>query len=212
VVDFEDLTRAPGPDPARDYLYLADTGDNDLSRAEIVVLRIEEPAVDLAMDDVLLDGIASDELILEYDDGASHDAEALVIEPDTGDLYLITKRNPDDPDTLVFRATAVAAAPSGRHVLHRADAPVAALDGRVVTATLSPDATLLLIGIKDQPFRLWPRDGSIAQTLAGAPCSAPTGEGQIESAAFALDGAGYYMVPEGEAPPIYLTRFDWPRP
>jgi hypothetical protein len=206
VADFEDVARAGGPDPARPYLYLADLGDNSLERDTVAVLRIEEPAVSLDDDGGAIDVTDVDTFTLTYDDGGPHDAEAIVIEPGTGDLYVITKRNADDPSTLVFRADGVAGADGGSLTLARVLSEVEAppLAGRVVTAGLSPDGELLIVGVKDEAFRLWPRVGSIADTLAGPPCVAPTvAEQQVEGAAFAADGDGYFLVPEGEDPPLY---------
>ena len=206
VEDFEDIVRAGGPDPGREYLYVADVGDNDLERDEVAVLRIEEPAVELDDDGGEIDVTEVDTFTLTYDDGGPHDAEAIAIEPGTGDLYVITKRNMDDPATLVFRAAGVAGAAGGSFTLVRvlSETESPALAGRVVTAGLSPDGALLLVGVKDQAFRLWPRAGSIAEALTGAPCVAPTAEDeQVEGAAFAADGDGYFIVPEGEAPPVY---------
>lgn len=206
VEDFEDVVRAGGPDPGREYLYLADTGDNELERDEVTVLRIEEPAIDVDDDGGEIDVTEVDTFTLAYDDGARHDAEAIAIEPGTGDLYVITKSNADDPATLVFRADGVAGSAGGsatlEQVLSQTESP--ALSGRVVTASLSPDGALLLVGVKDEAFRMWPRDGSIAEALTGAPCVAPSVEGaKVEGAAFAADGDGYYMVPEGVEPPVY---------
>ncbi|HUS64276.1 MAG TPA: hypothetical protein VMZ28_07020 [Kofleriaceae bacterium] len=206
VEDFEDVVRAGGPDPGREYLYLADVGDNDLQRDEVAVLRIEEPAVSLDDDGDEIDVTEVDAFTLTYDDGGPHDAEAIAIEPGTGDLYVITKRNMDDPATLVFRAAGVAGAAGGSltlaRVLSETESP--ALAGRVVTAGLSPDGALLMVGVKEQAFRIWPRSGTIAESLTGAPCVAPTVEDeQVEGAAFAADGDGYYIVPEGEDPPVY---------
>src|SRR5690349_6522501 len=165
VEDFEDVVRAGGPVAGREYLYLADTGDNDLTRDQIAVLRIEEPAVTLDDDGGEIEVTDVDTFTLTYDDGGPHDAEAIAIEPGTGDLYVITKRNMNDPATLVFRAAGVAGASGGSFTLVRAlsETESPALAGRVVTAGLSPDGALLLVGIKDQAFRMWPRAGSIAE-------------------------------------------------
>jgi len=200
VEDFEDIALAAGPDPERDYLYLADTGDNELERGAIALLRLVEPAVETAE----VSGV--DAFTLTYDDGGPHDAEAIVIEPDTGDLYVITKSNGDDPVTLVFRADGVAGADGGsvelERVLSQAEAP--GLTGRVTTAALSPDGEQLLLGFVDESFRLWERTGSIADTLTAAPCAAPTVEDhKIEGAAFAPESDAYFIVGEGEHPPLY---------
>jgi hypothetical protein len=211
VTDLEDLGRVDGPADGPDLLYLADTGDNDLVRDGVRVLRIAEPAVDPgatgprpAVADVAV-------FDLRYGDGQRHDAEALIVEPDSGDLYLFTKHQERDPRSLVFRVAGLAGLAAGAYVLEPVldDGDAPGLDGRIVTASLSPDGALVLVGFSNEDtFRIWPRAGSIGDTLRGAPCQAPRAEGQVEGAAFLPDSSGYYMTAEGASPPIVLARFE----
>src|SRR5262249_7387635 len=46
--DWEDIALGPGPKSGVDYLYLGDIGDNGEARENIVVWRLEEPAVEVA--------------------------------------------------------------------------------------------------------------------------------------------------------------------
>ncbi|MFC7717561.1 hypothetical protein [Nonomuraea recticatena] len=66
-------------------LYLADIGDNEGSRSGgVTVLAVPEPTV-------LADGeVSAQRYQLVYPDGA-HDAESILVHPQTGNLYLITK-------------------------------------------------------------------------------------------------------------------------
>ena len=92
--DWEDIAVGPGPDRSRSYIYIGDIGDNGRSRDNIVVYRIREPAVSTG--DPLPSVKArsqtdpADVIRLKYPDG-KHDAEALLINPSTGTLYVVTK-------------------------------------------------------------------------------------------------------------------------
>jgi hypothetical protein len=210
VVDFEDIGLVPGPTGGPDQLYLADTGDNDLDRASVRLLRIDEPTVDPAATGQRRAVADVDVFELRYGDGLAHDAEAFIVEPDSGDLTLFTKRGDGDPRSLVFHLAGLAALGAGVHTLEplldERDAP--GLDAAVVTASLSPDGSMVLVGFKDEDFHLWPRAGSIADTLRRSSCSAPRAPGQVEGASFQPDSAGYYMVAEGDSPAIVQVSFE----
>lgn len=83
--DWEDMAMGKGPDAGKDYLYVADTGDNFLRFGTYFIWRFPEPA---ANEDTVYN---AEKISFKYPDG-SHDAEAFVIEPETMDIYIITKR------------------------------------------------------------------------------------------------------------------------
>lgn len=87
--DWEDLALGPcGPTiDACACLYLADTGDNDGLREVFSLVRLAEPEP--------LSGSGTAQTAAEvthfrYPDG-SHDAEALVVHPETGETFLLTR-------------------------------------------------------------------------------------------------------------------------
>ena len=81
VTDVEDM--ALGPDRT---LYLADTGDNRATRADVTVLRVPEPPVGAAA----VRTAPPVRTTLTYEDGP-HDAETLLVQPRTGQLLVVTK-------------------------------------------------------------------------------------------------------------------------
>jgi hypothetical protein len=92
--DWEDIAAGPGPQPGTPYLYVGDIGDNEEARRQITVYRLPEPEVTPSGTD---SGRKSppvtetaDAINLQYPDGR-HDAEALLVHPVTGDIYVITK-------------------------------------------------------------------------------------------------------------------------
>ena len=92
--DWEDMAVGPGPIAGESYLYIGDIGDNIRQRTEIVVFRVPEPRVDGGAAVTTKDAPATtpraDVLRLRYPDGP-HDAEALLVHPATGDVYVIAK-------------------------------------------------------------------------------------------------------------------------
>jgi hypothetical protein len=98
--DWEDIAAGPGPVRGTNYLYIGDIGDNSGSRADVVVYRVPEPAI--RAEDAQSTKRkprtteASEAIRLHYPDGA-HDAEALLVHPVTGNIYIITKTPFADP-------------------------------------------------------------------------------------------------------------------
>ncbi|MGH9284808.1 MAG: hypothetical protein ACRD0M_03915, partial [Acidimicrobiales bacterium] len=94
AVDWEDMAAGPGPVAGEPYLYLGDIGDNARARNEVVVYRVAEPEVPLRGGQGTKARPAAagpgEALRLRYPDGP-HDAEALLVHPASGDLYIVAK-------------------------------------------------------------------------------------------------------------------------
>ena len=91
AVDWEDIDVGPGPAPGVSYIYVGDIGDNAQNRPSVVVYRVREPLVNPdapAPPPQTLSGV--DALTFTYPDGP-HDAEALIVDPVRGDIYIVTK-------------------------------------------------------------------------------------------------------------------------
>jgi hypothetical protein len=91
ALDWEDVAIGPGPERGRSYLYIADIGDNIRMRDQITVYRVPEPrVVGAGSAGARYDTETAEAIRLRYPDG-KHDAEAVLIHPSTGDLYIVTK-------------------------------------------------------------------------------------------------------------------------
>jgi hypothetical protein len=94
AIDWEDMAIGPGPGRGRSYLYLGDIGDNSKERDQITVYRVAEPQVTPKDSSSTVRSPRktepADVIRLKYPDG-KYDAEALLIHPLTGDLYIIIK-------------------------------------------------------------------------------------------------------------------------
>ena len=94
AVDWEDMALGPGPKRGQSYLYLGDIGDNSKNRDHITVYRVPEP-LPTSKDSASTKRNPratepADVIQLKYPDGKQN-AEALLVHPTTGDLYIITK-------------------------------------------------------------------------------------------------------------------------
>jgi hypothetical protein len=84
--DWEDIAIGPGPIENRNYIYLADIGDNLAQYKEYYIHRFLEPENSHTQIN------AYETITFKYPNNESYDAETLLIDPTTKDLYIITKR------------------------------------------------------------------------------------------------------------------------
>jgi hypothetical protein len=191
ALDWEDIAAGPGG-PEGDYLYVGDIGDNFSLRSEIVVYRFPEP-------DVRNDGIVTDfqTFRLTYPGaGPGPNAEALAVDPVTGDLLVIAKDRVG-PE-LVYRASGALL----RDGLPTELELIASLDlgGRaeVTAADFTANGDRLAMRGYDEIW-IWPRrDADLSETLAAEPCRAASPD-EVQGEALTFDGSGLnlYTVSEG---------------
>ncbi len=81
--DWEDLAVGPGPEEGKKYIYIGEIGDNNASYKDYYIYRFEEPSGDRIS--------AYETLHFRYPNGESYDAETLLVDPWTKDIYVITK-------------------------------------------------------------------------------------------------------------------------
>jgi hypothetical protein len=109
VADVEGVAVGPGPVKGVSYLYVGDIGGDTAtgtSRDRVHVLRVPEPLVEpnWAGDPKSGDFEQVEGFILRYPDG-SYDAEALMVDPLSGDVLIATKQ---PTGTRVYRASLTA--------------------------------------------------------------------------------------------------------
>jgi len=88
--DWEDMAAGPGPRAGQSYLYLGDIGDNGRNRDQVVVYRVPEPAAPAAPGAGRGTTEPAERIPLRYADGPRN-AEALLVHPTTGDIYVVVK-------------------------------------------------------------------------------------------------------------------------
>ncbi len=86
-IDWEDMTAGPGPREGISYLYIGDIGgNNDVHNPTHTIYRVPE----IAHPDQSFDGGSVEKITYHYSDGP-RDAETLMLDPDTKDLYIVSK-------------------------------------------------------------------------------------------------------------------------
>ena len=124
--------------------HIGDIGDNSRKRKSIVVYRIKEPTLGAT-----LSGPA-DVFRFRYPDGP-HDAEALLVHPRSGDLYIVTKAKGLDSKTGVYKAASPLSTRKTTVLFHVADIPLpggsilSMLAGRVTGGSISPDGKRVIV-------------------------------------------------------------------
>ena len=88
---FEDIAMGPGPTPDQDYLYLGDIGDNDSRRPQVRSLPNQNQSFNNRTSQNTFPH-KSEDFRFTYPDGPV-DAEALLVDPQNGDIYIVSKEN-----------------------------------------------------------------------------------------------------------------------
>jgi hypothetical protein len=211
LYDWEDMARGPGPGGGS-YLYVADIGDNRLARREIIVYRFPEPIVSEAAASSdrkrPLKTEPAEAIRLRYPDGA-HDAEALLVHPRTGDLYIVTKIALQPASIYKLAAPRGAA---GTSTLERIGEflPPTLAGGLMTGGDIAPDGRGLVLCDYANGYELRVSgDGAAFDTIwRQSPTKFSLGErGQGEAVAYTPDGAAVLATSEGARPPLFrVTR------
>ncbi len=196
--DWEDIAVGPGPVPGVAYLHVGDIGDNSAVRPSVVVYRVAEPAVPGPVGTRSLTGVEA--LTLTYPDGP-RDAEALLVDPVSGDLFVIAKTWTGRAG--VYRAPAGLAAGSSTVLTLVGTFPL----GIVTGADVTPLGDVVAVRTYGSVvlYRRAPGTG-LGAAFAGPSCVGPSAsEAQGEAVGFLPDGSGYLTVSEGAG--VAIRRF-----
>jgi len=200
ALDWEDIAIGPGPIRGKSYLFIGDIGDNMRARTSVQIYRLEEPTLD-ATGRPTRSSVTADRIEVQYKKGP-RDAETLLVDPLSGDLYIVEK---NVMNSGVYRIPAPKAGSSS--VTTQAVAHIGLLmsTGGDVLPAGDGFSIRTYLGVS-----YWPRDPALPleAAFAGEPCSlklAP--EQQGEAFGFFNDGTGYFTVSEGEAAMLHAYRF-----
>lgn len=200
--DWEDIAIGPGPVADVPYIYVADSGDNDLNRGGGTVYRLPQPALASAT-------VGAHALPFAYPGGISEDCETLLSDPTSGDLYLVSR---DRAGAGVFRAyrfafpQAVGSTTTLVQVAQVATSGTQLAKGGAMSATGSEIALLFHSNsAQTAQARIYQRGlgMTVGEALAQSPCivalpSAP------QSEALAINGAGdLFVTSEGTNQPVH---------
>lgn len=190
-IDFEDIAVGVGPDPNLRYVYIGDIGDNGGIRPSVFVYRVAEPVVDLDRAPISQTIDRFDTIELLYPDG-SRDAESLFVDPQTADLYIITKR---EKAVRLYRAAVPLSTTTPVTLEFKTEIPLTF----VTAADISPDGSLIIVRNYINAYQYTRTKGDELWKSFGQPgCPIPLAvEFQGESIGFDPSGCGYYTTSEG---------------
>ena len=205
AVDWEDIAAGPGPSRGQSYLYAGDIGDNGRKREFVVVYRFPEPEVSATQDppQEARPTQPSEPIRLKYPDGP-HNAEALAVHPTTGDIYVVTKAN---PEAGVYKL----AAPFDPKALNTLT-KVGSLRGPdffgtlVTGADISPDGRRVALCDYAQGYELTLPEGAkgFDEVWRQTPAAFSLGARmQGEAVAYRLDGAALLATSERAPTPLF---------
>ena len=165
-------------------IFLADIGDNNSAYDSYTIYRFAEPAA--ATDTVK--NIAS--ITFKYADGA-RDAEAFLVDPDTKDIFIITKR--DNPSR-IYKISF----PYSTSTINMAEYGGALPYAGVVSAALSADGSEIIVKTYTGLQYYTRSDGeSLPQALSKSHTALPYQlEPQGEAVNFSHSGKGFFTLSE----------------
>jgi len=201
--DWEDMSSAPGPTDGLHYIYLADIGDNDKKYPTKYIYRFPEPPVSLGTTPFQNSISTFDIISFSFPDGVKN-AEAVMVDPSTKDIYVISKES-DKAGVYI----ASYPQPIGKNFVLTKVGTLPFI--KVTAADISPDGTEIVIKNYTQIY-YWKRslNQSISSVIRKAPLLLPyVPEPQGESFCFAADASGFYTTSEmtdSNMPPVYFYK------
>ena len=206
VVDLEDVASGPGPTPEQDYLYIGDFGDNKSRRPQVRVYRTIEPTIKPTGRPQYVSTVMED-FRFTYPDGPV-DAEALLVDPLSGDIIIVTK---EKKQARVFRAPNGGLKPKQTVELEEVvTLGVANISG----GDISRDGKWILLRSEKEGW-LWPHNPqlSLSETFSrnmprAVPVRQKSQSKNGEGISFEPNSSGYFTISEGNNQP--LARFSLP--
>lgn len=207
AVDWEDMAVGPGPIPGQQYLYVADTGNNELSRMTVTLYRAPEPVV-LATQSPLQTTLSGVETLPVRFPDTIRDVETLIVDPENGDILLLTRDRQQSGTTYIYLYPVEAQTPGALAMLTLVGSIASTVE--IKGGDVSADGQWLLLRRHSSTTQadgwLYARatGTAIEQAFNSPPTLVPlAAEPQGEAVAFRPGSSGYYTISEGTVQPIY---------
>ncbi|MEM9657943.1 MAG: hypothetical protein AAF961_06230 [Planctomycetota bacterium] len=204
VADFEDIAIGPGPQSGVDYLYVADIGDNNLLRQCVQTYRFREPKIETIESDAPTTIVRDAERFELCYPGAKLDAEALLVDPQSGDLLVVAKER---RRARVYVASSSQLVDGARIDLRLA---VNLKIGEVTGGDVAPDRSAVVLRSDDKGW-IWRCQASqkieeafSSQMPREIPVRHPSQKGDGEAIGFHPTSDAYFTISEGRKPSLCL--------
>jgi len=195
--DWEDLAIGPGPQNGVSYLYMGDIGDNNAVHEVSYIYRFPEPK----SADEAITGI--EKITFKYPDGP-RDAEALFLDPQTKDLWIVSKR---EEKVHLYTLPYPQSTSGVITATYRGEIPLSLITG----ASISRDGNEILLESYIGRYHWRRKSGqSVADALQRNSYKGLTVDigMQGEAVCFDKDDKGYYTLPEkGNAASVTLNYY-----
>ena len=199
--DWEDMAIGPGPETGINYLYIADIGDNDMIYDVKSIYRFREP--DLIDPEVRIQWIDGEDVIrFRYPDGKK-DAETVMIDPWTKDIYVVSK---SDFPTVVY----IAPYPQNTQDIFEIKILGYLPFTGATAGDISADGQNITIKTKERVYN-WVRNDNekVESALMRPPVMLPyLPEVQGEAIAWTKTGESYFTLSESKGIIPVLYRYD----
>ena len=200
--DWEDIAIGPGPEDGESYLYIGEIGDNMGRHPDKAIYRFPEPVIDST-------GLHSqgsitnfDVISFRYPDGP-RDAETVIVDPLTRDIYIVSKR---EKNVRVYRASWPQPTDREYELEFLTTIDITAINGGDVsfsgTGILLKNYTTLYYWPRNPDLPLW-------RAFEQPPRLLPyTMEPQGEAVCWDSAGTGYYTLSEKRgSSPVHLYYY-----
>lgn len=196
AIDLEDL--ALGRDAAgTSYLYVGDIGDNLRARSTVGIYRVREPVLSATSTDI---HATPEVMTFTYADGVAHDAETLLLDPRSSELYVVTK---DKSAGKLFRV-----GPFVAGTVVAKEVGTVAVD-TATGGSFAPDGSSVIVRDYSGTAKRWPigKTQSLADAVKDSPCDVSVGlELQGEAICFDTDSKRIFTTSEGAFSALHLTE------
>ncbi|MBL8180685.1 MAG: hypothetical protein JNL64_03630 [Blastocatellia bacterium] len=179
------------------YIYIGDIGDNGRKREDYVVYKVAEPTVspdaDRSSKRSPLETQRPESIRYTYPDG-KHNSEALLVDPKTNAIYIVTKRFSGPASVFKLKTGASVAEKLGEIALP------AVPNGSVTGGDISPDRGRLVLCDYSAIYEFTLANGtSVDNFFAAEPFSMAVGDRKIgESVAYSADGKALLLTSESK--------------
>jgi hypothetical protein len=211
--DWEDIAAGPGPQRNRSYLYIGDIGDNNQARPEVIVYRIPEPQLKSSDKNSTQKHPQTTEpaeaIRLVYPDG-KYDAEALMVHPTSGNIYIMTKVAFANPTVYEAAAPLTSGQPITMKRIGEVHVP-SIFGGAITGGSISPDGRHVALCDYFQGYELvLPAssknfDDIWKEKMTGFDLGKRK---QGESITYRLDGNALLATSEGKSPDLIQVERD----
>ncbi len=208
--DWEDLDELKTAD-GRCILYIAETGNNARIREEMRIYKVAEPQISAADNSSNrknpVETEAAQTIKFTYPD-SRHDAETLMVQPQTGDVYILSKELTGAAGIYKLAAKTDVSTVAELEKIGEFSAP-AIPNGLVTGGSIAPDGKRLIICDYVNAYELKLPDGAknFDEIWTQKPQIIELGDRDLgEAVAYSADGKSIYATSEGDHPPLIEVK------